>query len=382
MYDIIVVGAGPAGSTAAKTCADEGCKTLLIEEHKEIGIPLACGEAVSKQWFTKFFTPEKKWISSKINGAIFSSPSGRTFKVTYPDAGYVLDRKIFDRDIALMAVDAGAELRLETKAVGLTENGVKVNYKGKIEEIQAKIIIGADGPLSRIGRWTGIPVGLTREDFWIGQEYRIETNEIEQGYVEFSLGKNISPGGYAWVFPKGNNIANVGLGVLASLNTESPKFLLDKFIKKRFSKFSILEEYVGIIPSKILKKLVNGKVCIIGDAGRMVDPASGGGIGNALLSGKLAGKRAAEAIKTGDIGKLKLFESDWEKEEGREFRFNMKIKNVFLKLEDNDLETLFDFGKENFDGKVINELNTFELIKGILKFSPRLLKLGRTLLKN
>ncbi len=381
MYDVIVVGAGPAGSTAARTCALNGCKTLLIEEHKEIGIPLACGEAVSRKWFTKFFTADDRWISSKINGAIFLSPSGKSFQVSYPDVGYILERKIFDRDLALIAVEAGADLKVGTRAVGLTENGIKIKYEDSIDEVQAKVIIGADGPVSRIGKWTGIDVEIRKEDFWIGQEYLLASDEIKEGYVEFAVGNSIAPGGYAWVFPKAKNMANVGLGIWTGFKNASPKVLLNRFIKKRFTKFNILGEYSGIVPSKNSNTLVKGNVCIVGDAARMVDPLSGGGIENAILSGHLAGKRTAETIKTGDIKRLRLYEKDWEKQKAKEFRFNMKIRNIFLKLKDTDIETIFDFGKRNFDGKVIDEINIFEIIKGILKFSPRLLRLGKVLIQ-
>ncbi|MCK4306840.1 hypothetical protein KAW50_01280, partial [candidate division WOR-3 bacterium] len=155
----------------------------------------------------------------------------------------------------------------------------------------------------------------------------------------------------------------------------------------RFKKYSILSTHNSITPSKALKNLVKDNVCIVGDAARLVDPISGGGIGNALLSGKLAGKACASAIsqnpvdKSNDISKLKQYEKEWLKEEGRNFRFKFKVRDVFMKLKDSDLELLFDFGVKNFEGKPLTEINELEIIKNIITFSPRFLKLGLHLLK-
>ncbi|MBI4722228.1 MAG: NAD(P)/FAD-dependent oxidoreductase [Candidatus Stahlbacteria bacterium] len=377
MYDIAVVGAGPGGSMAALTAAKEGCRVILIEEHPEIGIPLACGEGISKEWLSKFVDIKPSWVAATIDGACFYSPSNRSFRLSYPQVGYILERKIFDRDLASLAADAGCEVRVNTRAIGLTKDGVMTN-RG---EIRAKIIIGADGIESKIGKCAGIDTRVNKADFWVACEYLMAGLDVMLGEVEFMTGKEVAPGGYGWVFPKGKGLANVGVGVYPLLTNKPPKFYLDKLIDWRFKKYSILSVYKSIIPSKILNSLVKDNVCLIGDAGRLVDPISGGGIGNALFSGRLAGKAAAMAIKENDISKLKIYEKEWEKEEGKNFRFKFIARDVYLKLTDADLELLFDFGAKNFGNKQMTEINELEIIKNIVTASPRFLKLGARLLK-
>jgi digeranylgeranylglycerophospholipid reductase len=377
MYDIVIVGAGPAGSMAGITAAKRGCKVLLIEEHKEIGVPLACGEGISRKRLAEFVNIKSNWIATPIEGAKFYSPSGRSFRVRYPNVGYVLERKIFDRDLALLAAESGCEIKVGVKAIGLTQDGLKTN-KG---EIRTKIIIGADGIESRVAKWAGIDTRIGREDFWVAYEYLLGGVDVNVGEIEFMFGEKFAPGGYGWVFPKGNGLANVGVGVFPMLTRKSPKFFLEKIIAQRFKKYNIMGIYNSIVPAKLIKSLVNHNVCVIGDAARLVDPISGGGIGNALLSGKLAGEASAIAIKTNDMSKLKLYEKEWEKQEGKNFRFRFKVRDVFMKLKDKELELLFDFGKQNFGDKTITEINEFEIIKNIIKFSPKLLKLGIHLLK-
>ncbi|MDI6840333.1 MAG: NAD(P)/FAD-dependent oxidoreductase [bacterium] len=376
-YDIAVIGAGPAGSMAAITAAKEGCKVVLIEEHPDIGIPFACGEAISKDWLLKFVTPKSSWLASEINGVVFYSPSYRSFRVTYPDVGYILERKLFDRDLTAIAADAGCDVKVNTKAISLISNGIKTS-KG---DILTKIIVGADGKRSMIARWAGINSRLELKDFWIAHEYLLGGINVDQELVEIIVGKEIAPGGYGWVFPKGKGLANVGLEVAPILTKKSPKLFLNKFIEWRFKKYSILGEYRSIIPCKYLSKLVKGRVCIVGDAARFVDPISGGGIGNALLSGKLAGKNCAIAIKNDDITKLKQYEREWETVEGSNFKFKLRVRNILMKLNDSDLELIFDFGAKNFGGKTINKINDREIIRNIVTSSPGLLKLGLHLLK-
>lgn len=384
MYDVAVVGAGPAGSMTALTAAKKGCKVILIEEHPEIGIPFACGEGISRAWLSKFVEIKPSWIAGSINAARFYSPSRRSFKVNYPEGGYILERKVFDRDLASLAANAGAEVRIGTKAIGLVREAILTN-KG---EIKAKIIVGADGIESRIGRWAGIDTSLGKSDFWVACEYLLGGVDVTLGEVEFMTGREVAPGGYGWVFPKGKGLANVGIGVYPKFTTQSPRVFLDKLIHWRFKKYNILGIYKSIVPSKILKTLVKANVCIVGDAARLVDPISGGGIGNALLSGKLAGEACAFAIKSGDASvganghsPLQLYEKEWEREEGKNFRFKSKVRDVFMKLTDSDLELLLDFGIKNFADKTIGEINEFEIIKNIITFSPKFMKLGIHLLR-
>src|SRR5512139_4190886 len=115
-YDVVVVGAGPGGSMAARTIAQAGCSVLLVEKRQEIGAPVRCAEGVSRSWLEKIVPIDPKWICAQIHGYRFHAPDGTAFAVEPDDTGYILERKIFDRDLANMAALAGAHVIAKTAA--------------------------------------------------------------------------------------------------------------------------------------------------------------------------------------------------------------------------------------------------------------------------
>ncbi|RCV63049.1 digeranylgeranylglycerophospholipid reductase [Methanophagales archaeon] len=120
-YDVVVVGAGPAGSVTAKTAAEHGLDVLLIERNQEIGVPVKCAEGVSKD-IEKFVVPDKKWVSAVVKGANIYSPDGTKVAMAgnkMEDVGYVLERRIFDKFLACEAARAGADVRVKTEAYGI-----------------------------------------------------------------------------------------------------------------------------------------------------------------------------------------------------------------------------------------------------------------------
>ena len=168
--DIVVVGAGPGGSMAARYCAEGGLKTILIEKKAEIGAPLRCAEGVSKKWLDEVgIKPEPAWIRGDMKGAIIKSPQGTTFQLDESKAGsevgFVLERHLFDKALARDAAKAGAQIMLRTSCTGIIrENGkivgIKARSMGEEIEIRAKCIVGADGYESQVGRWAGIDTNL------------------------------------------------------------------------------------------------------------------------------------------------------------------------------------------------------------------------------
>ncbi len=314
--EVLVVGAGPAGGMAAKSCAERGIATILIEKKPEIGAPLRCAEGVSKKMFKEIgVEPRPEWIRADMKGAIIRSPDGTAFQLDEAKAGaevgYVLERHLFDKGISELAALAGARILMRTWMTGpIREGGRIVGARcvsmGEPLDIYCDCIVGADGVESQVGRWCGIETNLRLNDIEPCIQYRMAGCECSMEFCEFILGRSIAPGGYLWIFPKGHGVANVGIGIMGTFARDGvrPKQFLDKFIAKdpRFRNAQVLEIDAGF--DSTCPGLEGGysadNVLLVGDSARLIDPITGGGIGHACVSGMYAGEVLAECKKRGD----------------------------------------------------------------------------------
>ena len=181
--EVLVVGAGPAGGMAAKSCAEKGIDTILIEKKPEIGAPLRCAEGVSKKMFKEIgVEPKPEWIRADMKGAVIRSPDGTSFQLDESKAGaevgYVLERHLFDKGISKLAAEAGAKLYLRTWMTGpIKEDGKIVGAHcmsmGEPLDIYCDCIVGADGIESQVGRWCGIDTNLKLNDIEPCIQYRM-----------------------------------------------------------------------------------------------------------------------------------------------------------------------------------------------------------------
>ena len=225
-YDVVVVGSGPAGSVTARFAAESGAKVLIIERRQEVGVPVLCGEGISRKIDDWDMLEGKRWIAGKMEGARIYSPDGTMVKLSADvagnETGYVVYRDIFDQELARQAIKAGAKIMMNTTVVGLLKDkdkikGIKAKHFDEEIEIEADIIVGADGVESKIGQWGGIDTTLKPKDLETCAQYTLTGLDCKDAYCDFYLGKEIAPGAYIWVFPKGKDVANVGIGMLASL---------------------------------------------------------------------------------------------------------------------------------------------------------------------
>src|SRR5512139_1692405 len=255
-YDVVVVGAGPAGSIAARTIAQAGYAVLLVEKRQEIGAPVRCAEGVSRAGLEKFVSIDPKWICAQIHGYRFHAPDGASFTVEPDDVGYILERKIFDRDLANMAAHAGAHVLAKTAARNVLchENGAIAGVqlsaapKGDVS-VQSKIVIGADGVESQVGRWAGLDTVPRLRDMCSAVQYLMAGLDIDEDVCDFYFGTQIAPGGYLWIFPKGQGMANVGIGIAGNRADKiTAQAYLDRFIEANFPAGSILGVVAGGVP--------------------------------------------------------------------------------------------------------------------------------------
>lgn len=246
------------------------------------------------------------------------SPNGTSVtltedKVKLPEAGYILERKVFDKYMAMDAGRAGVQIMIKTLATGMRrEDGqmvVTAESMGEEFQIKAKIVIAADGPESRVGRWAGLRTSLKPKDMESCAQFEMAGVEMEEpDCIEFYFG-SVSPGGYAWIFPKGDDIANVGLGVLTTMTDKSAYEHLLEFVKNNpaTKNAQAVEINVGGDPvGGLLKKKVTDNVLVTGDAASMVNPLTGGGIISGMLGGRIAGQVAAQAVIEGDYSEKAL----------------------------------------------------------------------------
>ena len=311
-YDLIVVGAGPGGSVAAWAAAEAGLSVLLLEKRQEIGSPVRCAEGVPYESLLGFLEPEPDWISAEVDRAqIVASFAGDVLERWHGSGGlgYVLERRVFDRVQAERAIAAGAQVRAKMPAVGLLREdglvkGVVAEWQGQQVEIGASVVIAADGVESRIGAWAGLDTQLSLEDTMVCAQYLLSGIDWDPACLGYWIDEAVAPGGYAWVFPKGEGLANVGLGVQADRGEETALNCLNRFIEQEhaLSPGSPVTLVVGNVPVALpCSRLAIDGLMLVGDAARQVDPLTGGGIINAMTAGRLAAQAAADALAVGDV---------------------------------------------------------------------------------
>ncbi|MCP4631936.1 MAG: NAD(P)/FAD-dependent oxidoreductase, partial [candidate division Zixibacteria bacterium] len=334
-YDIVVVGAGPTGSTAARFAAEGGANVLLIDRKRDIGIPVRCGEGVSKEPLKEFIEPHPSFVRNSVDQIRLFPPNGNSVVLTPDKSGYILDRRVFDRELSLIAANSGADLltscaACQIKRVDDSTVNVFVSHHGDKKVINCKIVIGADGVESRVGRMLGIETATTLHNTEGALQYVISHPEINTQYCDFYFGNNVAPGGYLWVFPGENNIASIGLGCAGDeLIHKSLHQLLDNFMNKTYPGAKILSEVAGGIPVQAtLEEITADNILLCGDAARQVSPITGGGIINGMVGGKLAGITAAHAIENGSWKKsdFEEYPKEWHNRIGENHNKYYKMK--------------------------------------------------------
>ena len=285
--------------------------------------------------------------------------------------------------MAMNAARAGVEIMVKTIATGLrrTEEDLIVTAECMDQsfEINAKIVIAADGPESRVGRWAGLKTTLKPKNMESCAQFEMAGVEMEDSNsIEFYFG-SVAPGGYAWIFPKGDDIANVGLGIITTQTDKTAYQHLQEFVNNNPSTKNAqpVELNIGGDPvGGMLKKLVTDNLVLVGDAASQVSPLTGGGIISAMKAGVFAGEVTAAAIKEDNYSQKRLqeYQDKCEEDMVKTFKKELKVKNYLLSLSDEELDSI----AEAFKNTEFEKINTKEIIKVLIKVSPKaLLKLGK-----
>ncbi|MHA2379797.1 MAG: geranylgeranyl reductase family protein [Candidatus Thorarchaeota archaeon] len=352
-YDIAVVGAGPAGCTAARVTAEKGFKTVVVERRRQVGVPVQCGEYLplpsemsdllrDSPRAARLVDVPKRLVTNCCDRLRLFSPFGRSFEFRLQSN--VIDRAQFDQYLAEQAADAGAEFRLETMAVRRTEsNHLTLRGKNGNQEISARIVIGADGPRSLISQSIGNRYDNEGRDLCPSLNFVMENVDCNPATTEMYFGRQIAPGGYAWIIPKGEDTANVGFGLRWPFGTPGTtlKQYLYRFIKTnplltpRTLEARITSRVGATIPvGGPVERTFSDNVVLVGDAAGHVMACNGGGIPTALAGGEIAGEAVGRHLTEGEP--LSCYEDDWRREFGTELYTALRILRIADQVMESD----------------------------------------------
>lgn len=300
--DVLIVGLGPAGSSAARAAAKAGASAIAIEKRREVGVPVQCAEftpALLAQEIDGLAALSRQTIAEMLT---FVEDEAADRKPDFP--GHIIDRAAFDAALAEKAAAAGARLRLGTALERIDAEGIAHLSDGT--RIAARIAIGADGPRSRVGR----AAGRVNRALVETRQITVPLRKPHDG-TDIFLSKRI-PGGYGWLFPKGE-AANLGVGVAPEAKAEL-KPLLDALHRRLIDQGRVGTDILGHTGGAIpvggpldpVAQIGPLPVLLAGDAAGLAHPVTGAGIAAAVVSGRLAGEAAAQSI-TGDRGAFAAF---------------------------------------------------------------------------
>ncbi len=345
MYDIIIVGAGPAGLNAGVHLAGTGKSLLLIDKMIPWELPIPCAEGVGRLGFHEAHkNVRQSWIRQNITSACYHSPDGSMINYTDKFGGYIINRTVMQRDMADEIRASGGDLLFNVKVTGISkehDNLRTVSLSNGLS-IDAKVVIDASGPIGGFGKGEkiiGKPTDLEPAYFVWAEKVNVALDRIH-----IYTCSHYAPGGYVWVFPRENHSANIGIVIgkkyLGSVNL---RVLLDEFLEKNFHGVEIKKRFAGSIPCHVRKDSFAVKGLIkTGDSASTVNPISRAGISEALLCGKLAARcaqRMVDAHHSWDVSRaIREYESQWEKMRGKRHSKLARVKGSLFAVPDRDYD--------------------------------------------
>jgi geranylgeranyl reductase family protein len=303
--DILVIGAGPAGSSAARSASCPGLNILLIDGKHLIGKPVRCAEYIPKQLLGELDIKKDFFIQPVYNMKTFL-PDGEVIETTFP--GYIINREKFDQALLKKAKEAGTEVWAGCRALYRDGGSVTVRKNGEYIKIDPEIIIGADGPRSKVAKW----IGSVNSNLIPAIQARvILESPINDSEVYFH--KDFY-GGYGWLFPKGDK-GNLGLGMKSVPGYSAIRENLNRFIKMLQDAGRIKGDpesfTAGWIPAEAPRKITAENIILAGDAAGQTHPITGAGIAQAVICGSMAGKWAGRAVIKKNIDLISEYENEW-----------------------------------------------------------------------
>jgi len=378
-YDLIIVGGGPTGCAVARDVAEAGFRVLVAEEHAGVGEPLQCSGLVSARTL-EISRVSPGVVRRSLHGARVHAPGGQVLDLTGRKAyALAIDRVGFDKDLAAQAVAAGAEFLTEARVSSLeyVPGGVRVDLPGR--SIVSRLVVGADGHNSLVGRWLGLPDPPERVPMFAAE---VELPGRDDQVVDLFIGNSVAPGWFGWVIPTGNGTARVGTGS-AFVNPVGgdrlhPRHLFgymqesypDIFRGLRFTKMT-----GGVVPVGLRSKTYGDRALLVGDAACQIKPISGGGLYLGLKAAGFCAGTVVSALTADDCSQdfLSRYQRAWEVEIGAEIRCGLHHREVFLGMNDAEMDSIIAFFDKPYWRRLIlkyGDLDHHSVIAGRLGLAP------------
>jgi len=356
LYDVAVIGAGPAGSRIACRLAENGHRVVVIEKKKNLSEPVCCTGIVSSECVRDFIIPERI-IYREVHSATVYSPSGKILQVkrTEPQA-YIVDRAALNVFLSEQAIEQGAEYILDKHVSGITRKPDRVvietgHERSKHMLMESRVAVIAAGFNSTLTAKAGLK---TVGDFAMGVQAEVETDRVEE--VEVYTGRSVAPGFFAWLVP-----TIPGRGLVGLISRRRTGYYMKKFLTFLAEQGKILHgnhdlRFAGLALN-MLSRTNSERVLVVGSAAGQVKPTTGGGVYYGMICANIAADNLHQALESDnlDVGSLASYDRQWKKVLGHEIRLGHWGRNVYERLSDNRIDKIFDIITSNGIDKTLLE---------------------------
>lgn len=377
-YDVIIVGGGPAGLSAAWGAAKKGLRVAVLERDEAIGQNVRTSGVTWIKEAKSFGIPPECY--NEISNYAFYSPNNYVIKKSDNAQAAVLDVRKTYQFLAYQAASVGADIFLRTTVTDVVKNdkgklaGVKATSEKQEVVFNSKLVIDASGFYSVVGRSLGIALPWKR--FGAGAEYEAYVDKVDSDTWHLMVGSQYSPAGYAWVFPLGKNKVRIGVGVGKPNSQADASKLLIELLEKRprplndLGRIVPVEFHYGLIPNEGLREsTIDDNLIMVGDSAGQANPLVLEGIRYAIEFGRIAGRIGAEAVLQVDTSKesLKTYEGAMKKAIGSKIAAAVKVQYRWLNLSDQEwdkeIEIIGELSAEEFLDFIKAEFGMTDMLK-------------------